>query len=65
MESQSIPTNFDYSAIKSLSNEGKQKLIRVRPETLGQASRIDGVRSSDISLLFIRLKQYNVPRETL
>ena len=50
--------------IKSLSNESRQKLTNVRPETLGQASRIDGVRSSDISLLCIML-QHNVPRETL
>ena len=65
MENQSIPNNFDYSKITSLSNESMQKLISVRPETLGQASRIDGVRSSDISLLCIKLKQFNVPRETL
>ena len=65
MENQTIPDNFNYNLIASLSNEGKQKLNRVRPETLGQASRIDGVRSSDISLLCIMLKQPNVPRETL
>ena len=59
MENQIIPTDFDYSIIVSLSNESKQKLINVRPETLGQASRIDGVRSSDISLLCIKIKQYN------
>ena len=65
MESQKIPHDFDYNNIGSLSNESKQKLTNVRPETLGQASRIDGVRSSDISLLCIMLQQYNVPRETL
>ena len=65
MENQTIPDNFNYNLIASLSNEGKQKLNHVRPETLGQASRIDGVRSSDISLLCIMLKQPNVPRETL
>ena len=65
MENQAIPEDFDYSIIASLSNESRQKLISVRPETLGQASRIDGVRASDISLLCIKIKQYNVPRETL
>ena len=64
-EDNPIPDDFDYMMIASLSNESRQKLITVRPETLGQASRIDGVRSSDISLLCIKLKQYNVPRETL
>ena len=65
MESQIIPDNFDYNIISSLSNESKQKLNHVRPETIGQASRIDGVRTSDISLLCIILKQTNVSRETL
>ena len=65
MENQIIPDTFNYDSITSLSNESKQKLIQVKPETLGQASRIDGVRSSDISILCISLKKYNVPRETL
>ena len=65
MENQIIPDNFDYNIISSLSNESKQKLNHVRPETIGQASRIDGVRTSDISLLCIILKQTNVSRETL
>ena len=65
MENQIIPEDFDYNTIASLSNESKQKLRQVRPETIGQASRIDGVRTSDISLLCIMLKQNNVSRETL
>ena len=65
MENQIIPDDFDYNSIDSLSNESRQKLIHVRPETVAQASRIDGVRTSDISLLCIKIKQYNVPRETL
>ena len=65
MEFQKIPENFNYNSIVSLSNESKQKLMAVRPETLGQASRIDGVRSSDVSLLCIMLKQHNVSRGTL
>ena len=65
MENQFIPDNFDYESIISLSNESKQKLMTVRPETVAQASRIAGVRASDISLLCIKIKQHNVPRETL
>jgi len=65
MELQKIPNDFNYDNILSLSNEGRQKLNLVRPETLGQASRIGGVRSSDVSLLCIMLKQHNVSRETL
>ena len=65
MENQKIPENFDYESIVSLSNESRQKLMSVQPETVAQASRIDGVRSSDISLLCIKIKQHNVPRETL
>ena len=65
MEHQSIPNDFDYDKILGISNESKQKLGEVRPETVGQASRIDGVRSSDIALLCIILKQHDVPRETL
>ena len=65
MEMQNIPYDFNYNNITSLSNESRQKLNLVKPETLGQASRIDGVRSSDISLLFIMLKKHNVSRETL
>ncbi|NTU92447.1 MAG: tRNA uridine-5-carboxymethylaminomethyl(34) synthesis enzyme MnmG [Chlorobiaceae bacterium] len=50
-----IPENFDYSAMASLSNEGREKLLRHRPSTIGQASRILGVSPSDISILMIRL----------
>lgn len=50
-----FPENFDYSAITNLSTESKQKLIRIRPETLGQASRISGVNPADISVLMVHL----------
>lgn len=56
MEHAPIPTNFDYGAIPSLSTESRQKLERVRPTTLGQASRISGIRNSDIMLLMVYLK---------
>ena len=52
-----IPRNIDYNKIKGLSNEVRQKLNQDRPETLGQASRMQGVTPSAISLLFIQLKK--------
>lgn len=55
LENFRIGTDFDYTRIQALSAEGREKLIRVKPETLGQASRISGVSSSDISVLTIYL----------
>jgi tRNA uridine 5-carboxymethylaminomethyl modification enzyme len=52
-----IPEHFDYKIISSLSTEGKEKLHRIRPRSIGQASRISGVTDSDISVLSIFLKQ--------
>ena len=63
MEKQKMPANINYNHLKNLSNESKEKLSLVRPETLAQASRIDGVRSSDIAVLTIYLTK-NVSRET-
>jgi len=51
-----IPDAIDYSKINSLSSEGQQKMDRIRPETLGQASRISGVSPSDVSVLMVYLK---------
>ncbi|MCW9705704.1 tRNA uridine-5-carboxymethylaminomethyl(34) synthesis enzyme MnmG [Fodinibius salsisoli] len=51
-----IPDTLNYDQINSLSAEGKQKMDRIRPETLGQASRISGVSPSDISVLMVYLK---------
>ena len=56
MEHIKIPNKFDYNALSNLSLESKEKLIRVLPETLGQASRIAGVRASDVGILAIFLK---------
>ncbi len=55
-EELSIPESIHYSNIKSLSSEGKSKLEHVRPETLGQASRISGVSQSDLAVLLVYLK---------
>ncbi len=50
-----LRSDFDYDLLQSLSSEGKEKLKKVRPETLGQATRISGVSSSDISVLMVHL----------
>jgi tRNA uridine 5-carboxymethylaminomethyl modification enzyme len=55
MENYQIPNQFDYLAITALSNEGKQKLNKIRPQTLGQASRISGVSPADLSILTVYL----------
>lgn len=50
-----IPDTFNYESLNSLSNEGREKLMKHRPATIGQASRILGVSPSDVSILMIRL----------
>jgi tRNA uridine 5-carboxymethylaminomethyl modification enzyme len=55
MEDFKIPLTFDYLKIPALSAEGKQKLNKIRPETLGQASRISGVSPADLSILTVYL----------
>ena len=56
-EEMLIPSNFDYKKIKSISNEGREKLMSVLPETIGQAQRIPGIRPTDISILLVYLKR--------
>ena len=53
LEDVKIPEFFDYSKIKSMSIEARQKLTQIRPVTISQASRISGVSPSDISVLLI------------
>ena len=53
LEAVKIPNKFDYSKIKSMSAEAKEKLIKVRPKTISQASRISGVSPNDISVLLV------------
>ncbi len=56
-EEMRLPEDIDYSRINGLSNEIRQKLIRHRPETIGQASRIQGVTPAAVSILLIHLKR--------
>ena len=56
-ENMIIPENFDYKKIKSLSNESREKFINIKPQTVGQAQRINGIRPSDISILLVYLKR--------
>ena len=55
MENARIPSNFDYGKVVALSAESRGKLEKIRPMTLGQASRISGIRNSDIMLLMVYL----------
>ena len=55
LEDIKIPDNFDYDPLASLSNEAKEKLNKIRPSTLSQASRISGINPSDISVLLVKM----------
>ncbi len=55
LENYKIRADFDYDRVKALSSEAREKLKKIRPETIGQASRISGVSPSDISVLTIYL----------
>ncbi|HHB52078.1 MAG TPA: tRNA uridine-5-carboxymethylaminomethyl(34) synthesis enzyme MnmG, partial [Saprospiraceae bacterium] len=55
LENVKIPDNFDFMSILSLSTEARQKLTKIQPSTIAQASRISGVSPSDISVLLVHL----------
>lgn len=57
MEDKTINPEFDYNLLTSLSKEAREKLLRIKPRTLGQASRISGVSPSDISVLMIHMSK--------
>lgn len=57
MEDKDINPNFDYSQLGSLSKEAREKLLKIKPRTLGQASRISGVSPSDISVLMVHISK--------
>ncbi|MDF1628471.1 MAG: tRNA uridine-5-carboxymethylaminomethyl(34) synthesis enzyme MnmG [Alcanivoracaceae bacterium] len=62
-ENTTLPEDFDYAVVSGLSNELRQKLQQVRPTTLGQASRIQGMTPAAISLLRIYLKKSSAGRK--
>ena len=53
LEDLEIPESFDYKKIQSLGNEAREKLHRIKPRTLGQASRISGINPSDVQILMV------------
>lgn len=63
MEAKKIPTNIDYTKINSLATEAVQKLEKIRPETIAQASRISGVNPADISILMVYIEQGKIAKK--
>jgi tRNA uridine 5-carboxymethylaminomethyl modification enzyme len=61
-ESLRLPDDIDYAAVDGLSNEARQRLEKARPVTLGQASRLEGMTPSAVSLLLIHLKKRNLKK---
>ena len=60
LEEKQIPNDIDYNNVRNIATEAKQKLSKIRPLTIGQASRISGVNPSDITMLLVYLKkEYN------
>jgi tRNA uridine 5-carboxymethylaminomethyl modification enzyme len=53
MEELEIPGSFDYTKVQAISAEAKEKLNRIKPRTLGQASRISGINPSDVQILMV------------
>lgn len=64
MENKRIPENIDYKAINGIATEAKEKLIKIQPETLAQASRISGVNPADISILMVYVEQGKITKVT-
>ena len=62
-ESLTLPENVNFEKISGLSNEAKEKLSFVNPETLGQATRVSGIKPSDVSVLLVTFSK-RVSRET-
>ncbi len=58
-----IPDDIDYNSIKQISTESKEKLIKIKPKTIGQALRIGGVKPADISVLMVLIEQHKIKKE--
>ena len=63
MENIKIPDFIDYKEIKQISTESKEKLIKIRPKTLGQALRIGGVKPADVSVLMVLIEQHRLCKQ--
>ena len=59
MENFRIPDTFDYDEVPGLKAEAREKLMKIRPASIGQASRLPGVSPADISILTVILHQHN------
>ncbi len=57
-ESKQIPADIDYNKVTNLASEARQKLEKIKPATIGQATRISGVNPADISILLVYLRKY-------
>jgi tRNA uridine 5-carboxymethylaminomethyl modification enzyme len=62
LESWQIPADLDYQKLANITIEARQKLGKIRPDNLGQASRISGVSPADISVLMVLLKKHQGAR---
>lgn len=62
LEGKQFPDDFDFSSVPSLRTEARQKLARIRPQTVGQATRISGVTPADVSVLLIWLKKHKAAK---
>ena len=60
LEKIRIPDDIDYKNIKHISTETRDKLAKIRPVTLGQASRIGGVKPADISVLMVLIESHQL-----
>ncbi|HLT46266.1 MAG TPA: tRNA uridine-5-carboxymethylaminomethyl(34) synthesis enzyme MnmG [Rubricoccaceae bacterium] len=58
LERYRVPPDFDYHAVRAITMEAREKLSKIRPDTLGQASRISGVSPADVSALMVLLKRH-------
>lgn len=58
LDGRELPADFDYKSMSALSFEAREKLTRIRPATLGQAGRIDGVRAGDLAVLTVFLRRH-------
>jgi len=63
LDKYKIPEDIDYMAIEHISSETKEKLDKIRPKTLAQASRIGGVKPADISVLMVLLERHTIARK--